>query len=539
MPAAELQPYAPESPVYRAVPSGVEVAPWSGSIVPTQTFRISHNTEVPPIYSTDPGNPDWTVTINNRVYTLKLPDTIQKGGGADYPLVILDPPTGREFRMFQVTINAPPTRTITCVSGGVGLYGQSSGIDGRALLYRSHAGSGLSYLYGMVRRHELQAGRIPHAVRISSNYIGGSFVSPADRTDQTGTTPTEVPMGTRAFIDHSVDLDDPAIIAAVNGATSDTLNRAAAMTLLRAFQEFGMLFADGSATIGHVLYFEDEITANWVPVAGATNGLGTYNTDSIGGALEAAMAVIGYSNLKYTTALSTPQLLPAPEPLSTHTGTAANLAGITAASITGVTGGDNQTYVLSIGHRGTAAAPTVTGGGLTWTALHSRNSARGQAFLKQFIAHGSPTGPFNITITFPTSVVTISAVVTRMSGAAPGTPAWSSAVTAGTDLQDALHAPVVPAGGGLEILTAVGRVPLITDEDNFTVAGTADIDPGSGGRIVVRQYYRKIPTAAEFTDDLYVRYNAITDWIMSAGVVPALYPPSPWRGSRWRRRRPR
>lgn len=276
LPPAHLQPYDPGHAIYRPIPAGCPLHPSSATIVaqinPSGTpMPFDTGKDSPPVYVSGDADPTWTGVIAGREFTFRAPTGIAVGTGSDYPMVVLD--RGTEYRFWQAVINRT-TRRITCSNGGVGLYGQVPGATGRATIHGSHTGSGNSYLVGMVRPHEIAAGRIPHALRVACNWLGSAFVPPADRSDSSGSTPPDAPMGCRVFIDPAYDLA-PAL-AAIDGRLSNALARSAAKTVLRAIQEYGVCPLDSSGAVMNV-YFEGDQTANWETLMGPRNSLGTWN----------------------------------------------------------------------------------------------------------------------------------------------------------------------------------------------------------------------------------------------------------------------
>lgn len=532
--AADTRPYDPNHPIYQAIPDGVAL--WSGNasaVIDATTVSLTTHGEAPTIYVGDAGDPDWALTINGHTFTgVKAPADIDGGGGSDDALVILDEVNGVEYRMFQVSITGDPTYTVTCTSGGVGLYVAQKGIAGTANIHNNHTGSGLSFLAGMIRPEDIAAGEITHAIRAAAGFIGGAFVSPAITTDQSGTIPPEVPMGIRMFIDPSVDLDAGAISTAINAEVSTTEGRAAAHMILKAMQDYGCILSDGTVS-GFAFYFEPVGTADWEPLIGAPNGVPSYN--DIGRAVEAAIDTVAGSGwtdrdvIKFTDALDGPDGLTIPTHVSSHDGGTTTTTDT--ATITGVEGGGEYTYVLTVAHRTSATVSSVVGGGLTWTQVDEQDSSRGQCFGEVWTAYGTPSGdPFTITITMSTSVQTISALCSVFDGIDPeATPTWTSAVTGGTvfgdDNTEMLHTPAIPAGAGLTLGVGISRATTNSAGLNYTELGDADFtNAGLGGstRIVVKHYGKDVPFSYAYDDLQLFTASAATDWIVLSATLPAV-----------------
>lgn len=533
MPAAELQPYDPRHPVYRIGQDSDQVWASSAAVVRDMTFRIDTGADSPPVYVGDAADPSWTFTIvgngNTQVFTgVKAPADIAPGTGVDFPLVVLDDVTKTEYRQFQAVVTGSPTFTVTGAAGGVGLYGQNAGVDGGPTIHGVHAGSAQSYLVGMVRPHEIAAGRIPHAIRCASSYVNANFVLPATASDQ-GTSANEIPMGTIGRIRSTVDLSDPAIEAIITAGIDNELGREACRTILRAMQEYGIIYLDGSAT-GQNLYFEGAETADWEAVMGPVNGFGTWN--DIAFAIEDIFTEIGADKLDFYTGLGYELGRDTPTHLASHTASGVTVSSL---NITGVTGGTDRFYYLTIGCRPTANVTAVTGGGLTWTEIKTQSGARSQSFGKVWVAQGSPGDDFTIAITLSTATV-VSAVVSVIDGALIGqdAPTVTSANTLGidgptggvdTDNQALDLTAPIPSGGRLVISSLVSRVALTSNDASYTAVGTADSHPaGDGARVIVRQLVRESRVMTDWNDRIGHRASANVDWVMFSGTIAGPVP---------------
>lgn len=291
---ARVRPFDPSHPVYQPIPDDCPLASYSDAVVRNlidgghDTFNFDTSGETPPIYVGTASDPAWTLEIEGADFLIHAPADITAGTGADYPLIVLDESSDAygghpvEYRMWQATIDASALR-VTCNGGGVGVYANDGrvhgfGDGGRALgqaeIYGQNTGSGNSYTVGMIRPIDIEEGRIPHAIRVAASYIGGSFIWPATKTDQSGDVPPEAPMGARIFLDHAVDLEP--IFAGLESRLDDPQNARAARIFVTALQEYGLILLDGTGS-GNNVYFEHEDTADWAPWMGPPNGYGTYN----------------------------------------------------------------------------------------------------------------------------------------------------------------------------------------------------------------------------------------------------------------------
>jgi hypothetical protein len=288
--AAESVPYDPSFAFRQPIGADPAIDPRSEAI----SGRIAENRysgkiflasrgEVPPIYTAAPDSPFYTVEVGGERIRFRVPPDAQAGGGADHPLVILDPTHpdyGRdtELRLWQAEVDHE-NREIR--AGGAGLFHYNN--DGARLnpdRSRSLAvpfegqgtGSGLSILAGLIRPDEVRAGRIDHALRFS--YSAPDFTSevraPAIKTDQPKDTQTRDPvsaidMGTRLQLDPDVDCET----RTVPGAPADGRETQLLRMVCRALQEYGMIAVDGTTEDGLILMMEDSETAGWPELVGA------------------------------------------------------------------------------------------------------------------------------------------------------------------------------------------------------------------------------------------------------------------------------
>jgi hypothetical protein len=228
----EDHPYDPGAACNRPVPADAPRDPHSDAVVAELVRRVggaridaSVDGEVPPVYVAAPGDPFYAIRVDGREERVRVPAGTEPGGGADYPLVILDrshPDHGEfvEVRVWQARVDHVRRR----ISGnGVGLFhynndGRRLNPDGSRSLAVPFAGvgtgSGLSYLAGLVRPGEVAEGRIRHAIRVAWGCDGFTAATraPAVRTDQApgrcGPGPPDaarVDMGMRLRLDPAVD----------------------------------------------------------------------------------------------------------------------------------------------------------------------------------------------------------------------------------------------------------------------------------------------------------------------------------------------
>jgi hypothetical protein len=284
--APEDYPYDPRALFNRPIAPSAATDPRSAAVVQqlvenvsTVKATLSNSGEVPPVYVAKPSDPTYTVTVAGEDVEFRMPDGARAGGGADRPLVVLEPnhPTlGRhvELRLWQASVDEA-SRRISASGSGLFRYNNDgkevNGQPANGLPFSGQGtGSELSILTGLIRPAEVRAGRIPHAVRFAysrTDMVGG-YRAPAVKTDQDAGARNPagaMEMGMRLQLDRSVDCSTRTVPgeAANSGATRFL------RTLCRALQDYGMVVLDGSSDRVLLVEMEDEATAGWSKILGA------------------------------------------------------------------------------------------------------------------------------------------------------------------------------------------------------------------------------------------------------------------------------
>jgi hypothetical protein len=242
--------------------------------------------EVPTVWIAAPSDPLYTVTVGSGPVQFRVPSGAMAGSGADYPMILLDPNEttfGRfvELRLWQATIDHAGRR-LRANGAGLFHYNNDGAIlnpDGSrsvSVPFRGFGtGSRLSYLAGVIRAQDVRLGEISHAIRFAYGACDSTntFRAPATRTDQPngcsgsslGPAASRMEMGMRLQLDPSVDC---AARTVPGRAAGDPETRFLRM-FCRALQRYGMIMLDGTAD-GVFIYMEDNRSANWEPLIGAT-----------------------------------------------------------------------------------------------------------------------------------------------------------------------------------------------------------------------------------------------------------------------------
>lgn len=290
---AEAYPYDPQALFNRPIPAGAALDPRSDSVIAevagnlrSQKFGFVSEGETPPVYEVGPGDPFYDVRVDGRLERFRVPVGATVGGGADHPLILLDPnhpEHGRnvELRLWQASINHG-ARTLS--SRGQGLFhynNDGARLNPDASISQSRpfrgggTGSGLSYLAGLIRPEEVRAGEIRHALRFAyaCNDSSDRFRAPATRTDQPhagcngdpSATPAarKMDMGMRLQLDPAVDCEARTVPMQPGSVAGSPAETRFLRIVCRALQTYGMIMMDGTSADGLGIYLEGEPTARW------------------------------------------------------------------------------------------------------------------------------------------------------------------------------------------------------------------------------------------------------------------------------------
>lgn len=258
------------------LPASIQPHPSSASMIAKVVLVSIDVTQYTyPLYYAEPGAALWTITATGRAATheptgertdhsdkklqVPLPAGALPAAGTDGQIVVIDRATGDEYDMWQVHNIDPNTKTATC-SNETRYKGAMYGPGTTSPVTYWSQGAGLPYSAGLIRPHEMAAGRIPHALQILGNWTAPTFVYPATKSD--GNDSSGIPEGSTIYIPASYDI-----------ATMKDRNGAAlipeAKIIARALQEFGAIVVDTSGNTGKIRA-ESNLTAQWPTLPSAS-----------------------------------------------------------------------------------------------------------------------------------------------------------------------------------------------------------------------------------------------------------------------------
>ncbi|MGB8983578.1 MAG: hypothetical protein WCC12_17045 [Anaerolineales bacterium] len=190
------------------------------------------------------------------VVPLPLPFDARPAVGTDGQLVVVNIDTGEEWGLNEGYIDSDGN----WFAGGIYRYGiENSGIPPEGFGQR---GAGIGQLAGIVRRCEVDRGRIDHAVTIAYDYPCAAevcqqngwpaVIPPFLKTDGKGQSQFDIPEGARLAIRPEISRQEiTEACAGIKGCVIWTLN----------MQEYGGFIVDNS---GHPkTYAEGNATAHW------------------------------------------------------------------------------------------------------------------------------------------------------------------------------------------------------------------------------------------------------------------------------------
>lgn len=180
-----------------------------------------------------PWNPRWAPAI-----------------GSDGQVIVLDPATGREWNLWQVSFDGT---MVTASNGNLVEGSYWTNVDG----FIPSRGAGIQYYAMLVQPEEIEQGVIRHALSMPiKNTDGTTYVPPATKLEHPDRSPG-IPAGTRFVLDLTDD-DIKAWLQALPPELSTTTRRSARV-IAEALRTYGFFITDTSG--GAHLQFEDYASA--------------------------------------------------------------------------------------------------------------------------------------------------------------------------------------------------------------------------------------------------------------------------------------
>jgi hypothetical protein len=223
-----------------------------------QAPTINTTAYTPPVYTAGAAQTHLPVTLDRPAdyapslaaafSSVPLPPDAQGDPTSDGSLVVWQPGTDTlwEFWRFQHpgdSAHASWGGRLAAVSTGSGNFTGNWG----------GSASGLPLVGGLILPHELQAGRIDHALTIGIPTVrAGVYSLPALRTDGSSSCSRAIPEGARFRLDPSLDVDSLGLPPVVT-------------TLARAAQRYGIIVRDRSSAVAFAAQNANSLPANPYP----------------------------------------------------------------------------------------------------------------------------------------------------------------------------------------------------------------------------------------------------------------------------------
>jgi hypothetical protein len=217
-------------------------APWPGEVKAYATaytypvYDFADATETVPVKVI---NTSWGSNLIGK--TVPWNPSWQPSPGPDSQVIELDPATGREWDLWEVSFDGT---TLTIGNGNLVPDDYRSDVAG----FSPSRGAGIQYLAMLVRPQEVALGVIAHALAGPIVDVASSFVAPATKSDGGGGT---VPMGTR----FALNISDADIDAWLSTLPLTATGKASARVIAVALRDYGWFVVDNGG--GPSVQFED------------------------------------------------------------------------------------------------------------------------------------------------------------------------------------------------------------------------------------------------------------------------------------------
>jgi hypothetical protein len=232
-----------------------------------------------PIYDISTKTGDYPVVStygNMNGKTMPWGKTWQPGPATDSQVIVIDPVTGREWNLWNVSFNES---VISASNANLVQMGVNSGDGSNPGNYLTKEngfipsrGIGIQYMAMLVRPEEVKDGVIHHALATTiANTAGDKCVPPATKIEHSEHGPaipvgTAIPEGTR----FALNVTDAEITTWINSFPSDLPNRTTAQNTARimavALRDYGWFVSDssGGGAMGFQIEGSGSAESQWV-----------------------------------------------------------------------------------------------------------------------------------------------------------------------------------------------------------------------------------------------------------------------------------
>lgn len=266
-PAMFARPYGPNAP-WNVPAAGLPIHSestfyrdllWNDAPDRAGNFNLSFDGYTYPVYEAGDATVEYPVSLsgygNLNGKTMPWNPEWLPATGTDGQVIVLDPATGREWNLWQVSVSGG---VVHATNGNLVPGSYWSKEDG----FSPSRGCGIQYLAMLVRPEEIEQGVIEHALSMPiSNPSGDFYVAPATKIEHPDRG-AGIPEGMRFALDVT-DAEIDAWLASLPSSLPASTRRSARIIAV-ALRDYGWFISDTSG--GAHLQFEDRASAQarWV-----------------------------------------------------------------------------------------------------------------------------------------------------------------------------------------------------------------------------------------------------------------------------------
>lgn len=317
-----MRPFGPNAPwniPVANIPAGENFSTllWNDSFTdrPNRNFNFNSGEYTYPVYEVQVDTPNYPVVDTNGWGNLggtNIPfdPAWTPAPGSDAQMIILDPATGREWDLWQVTFDGS---TVTISNGNLVDGNYFTKEDG----FSPSRGCGIQYLAMLVRPWEVEAGVIEHALSMPiQNTSGSRYFAPATKIEWPGLRLDGIPEGAR----FSLNISEAQIDAHLATLPIDvpTLTKSSIRTLLVALKDYGWFITDTAGSCHWQLEAMTTASAEWAALGMVdtvySDGM-TYPRDAIDGLITEANIVSHVASNEYPAVGGGESPAPTPTPV--------------------------------------------------------------------------------------------------------------------------------------------------------------------------------------------------------------------------------
>jgi len=184
--------------------------PWINTSYSSTPIYVAGPSQPPVFVTLDNAAAWWRINLQAAFEAVPIPANAHQAAGPDAQITVYQPSTDRLWEFFHARKLADGWHAawggaIEHVSQSPGYYTSTSWAGSGS--YWGASATSLPLVAGTITISELQSGRIEHALAMALPYPrAGVYAWPAQRSDGTGSEPTDIPEGAQLRLDPSLDI---------------------------------------------------------------------------------------------------------------------------------------------------------------------------------------------------------------------------------------------------------------------------------------------------------------------------------------------